>query len=170
MDPCIVHIYQYISNKMLRYTVYFVSSLLGVFPACDLWMPTFRKYLSVPSSNVGYIQPLTMEQIDGYETSAFINHTPWMHPKDYSQYSKQGESLKSRTVYFVWKLFHMFRVVPPPIIRLQHPQHTQTSSNSSTLAAGSSNSVTNTRCCRYSCLRSWWWVMVPPEACRAVSR
>jgi len=19
-------------------------------------------------------------------------------------------------------------------------------------------SVTNTRCCRYSCLRSWWWV------------
>jgi len=29
--------------------------------------------------------------------------------------------------------------------------------------------VTNTRCCRYSCLRSWWWVVVPPETCRAVS-
>ena len=29
-----------------------------------------------------------------------------------------------------------------------HPQHTQTSSNSSTMTAGSSNSVTNTRCCR----------------------
>ena len=28
------------------------------------------------------------------------------------------------------------------------------SSNSSTIAAGSSNGVTNTRCCRYSCLRS----------------
>jgi len=27
-------------------------------------------------------------------------------------------------------------------------------SNSSTIAAGSSNDVTNTRCCRYSCLRS----------------
>jgi len=37
-------------------------------------------------------------------------------------------------------------------------------------AAGSSNSVTNTRCCRYSRLRSWWWVMVPPKTCRAVSR
>jgi len=30
--------------------------------------------------------------------------------------------------------------------------------------------VTNTRCCRYSGMRSWWWVEVPPETCRAVSR
>jgi hypothetical protein len=35
------------------------------------------------------------------------------------------------------------------------------------LVTGSSN--TNTRCCRYSCLRSWWWVEVPPETCRVVS-
>jgi len=48
--------------------------------------------------------------------------------------------------------------------------HTHTSSNSSTIAAGSSNGVTNTRCCRYSCMRSWWWVVVPPETRRAVSR
>ena len=93
------------------------------------------------------------------------------------------------TVYFIWKLLYMFRVVPPPIIRnannciyniwylshrycclplswkswnrfectvggVRHPQHTQTGSNSSTIAADSSNGVTNTRCCRYSCLRS----------------
>ena len=38
------------------------------------------------------------------------------------------------------------------------------------MAAGSSNGLTNTRCCRYSCLRSWWWVEVPPDTCRAVSR
>jgi len=38
------------------------------------------------------------------------------------------------------------------------------------IAAGSSNGLTNTRCCRYSCLCSWWWVKVPPETCRAVSR
>jgi hypothetical protein len=37
-------------------------------------------------------------------------------------------------------------------------------------AAGSSDGLTNTRCCRYSCMRSWWWVEVPPETCRAVSR
>jgi hypothetical protein len=37
---------------------------------------------------------------------------------------------------------------------VRHPQHTQTGSNSSTTAADSSNGVTNTRCCRYSCMRS----------------
>jgi len=108
------------------------------------------------------------------------------------------------TVYFIWKLLYMFRVVPSPIIRsannctysiwylshrycylplswkswnwfecavggVRHPQHTQTSSISSTIAANSSICVKNTRCCRYSCLRSWLWVMVPPETCRAVS-
>jgi hypothetical protein len=46
----------------------------------------------------------------------------------------------------------------------------QTGSNSSTIAADSSNGVTNTRCCRCSCMRSWWWVEVPLETCRAVSR
>jgi hypothetical protein len=66
----------------------------------------------------------------------------------------------------IWKLLYIFRVVLPPIIRsvynrfecavggLRHPQHTQTSSNSSTIAADSSNVVTNTRCCRYSCMHS----------------
>jgi hypothetical protein len=48
--------------------------------------------------------------------------------------------------------------------------HTQTGSTSSTIAADSSNCVINTRCCRYSCLRSWWWVMVLPEECRAACR
>jgi hypothetical protein len=49
-------------------------------------------------------------------------------------------------------------------------QHTQTGSSSATIAADSSNGVTNTRCCRYSYMRSWWWVEVPPETCRSVSR
>jgi hypothetical protein len=37
---------------------------------------------------------------------------------------------------------------------VSHPQHTQTGSNSSTITADISNGVTNTRCCRYSCMRS----------------
>jgi hypothetical protein len=53
---------------------------------------------------------------------------------------------------------------------VSHPQHTQTSSNSSTIVAQSNNGVTNTRCCRYNCLCSWWWVEVPAETRRAVSR
>jgi len=36
------------------------------------------------------------------------------------------------------------------------------------IATGSSNGVTNTRYCRYSCMRFRWWVEVPPETCRAV--
>jgi len=37
-----------------------------------------------------------MEQIKCSETSAFNNQTPGNYPKDYTQYSKHGESLKSR--------------------------------------------------------------------------
>jgi hypothetical protein len=37
---------------------------------------------------------------------------------------------------------------------VRNPQHTQTGSNSSTIEADSSNGVTNTRCCRYICMRS----------------
>jgi hypothetical protein len=53
---------------------------------------------------------------------------------------------------------------------VRHPQHTQTGSSSSTIAADSSNGVTNTRYSRYSCMCSWLWVEVPPEIYRAVSR
>ena len=45
---------------------------------------------------------------------------------------------------------------------------TQNSSNSSTTAAGISNGLTSARCCKYSCVCSWWWVEIPPETCRAV--
>jgi len=42
-------------------------------------------------------------------------------------------------------------------------------SSSSTIAAGSCNSVTDTRFCRYSCMHPWWWVDAPLETCTAVS-
>ena len=66
-----------------------------------------------------------------------------------------------------WKSWNWFECA---VGGVRHPQHTQTGSNSSTIAADSSNGVTNTRCCRYSCMRSWCWVEVPSETCRAVSR
>ena len=37
-----------------------------------------------------------MELIEGSETSANNNRTPEKYPKEYIQYSKHGESLKSR--------------------------------------------------------------------------
>jgi hypothetical protein len=48
-------------------------------------------------------------------------------------------------------LQHLVFVTP---LLLCQPQHTQTSSSSSTIVTDSSNGVTKTRCCRYSCLRS----------------
>jgi len=62
-----------------------------------------------------------------------------MHPNNILIYIQQDATLHS--------LFYLETV--------RHPQHTQTSSSSSTIVADSNNGVTNTRCCRYSCLRSW---------------
>jgi len=67
------------------------------------------------------------------------------------------------TVYYIWKLLYMFRVVSPPIIRSSY-------NCVYSIWYLSDICVTNTRWCRYSCFRSWWLVVVPPEACRAVSR
>ena len=82
-------------------------------------------------------------------------------------------------IYSIWYLSHRYCYLPLSWKRwnwfecavggVRHPQHTQTGSNSSTIAAYSNNGVTNTRCCRHSCLRSWWRVMVTPETCTAVS-
>jgi hypothetical protein len=59
-----------------------------------------------------------------------------------------------------WKSWDLFECV---VGGVRHFQHTQTGSNSSTIAADGSNGVTNTRCCRYSCMRPWWWVEYHPK-------
>jgi hypothetical protein len=60
--------------------------------------------------------------------------------------------------------------VTPLLLSAAIVKELQSSSKASMTASGSSNGVTNTRCCRYSCMPSWLWVAVPPETCRAVSR
>jgi hypothetical protein len=92
MGTCIVSIFQYISNKMQRYTVYL--------------------YL---------------------ETALHISGGTFTHHLERIQLYLQ----------------HLVFVTP-----LLLPAATGTGSNSSTIAADSSNGVTNTRCCRYSCMRS----------------
>ena len=57
-----------------------------------------------------YIQPLKMEPIEGSETSANYNRTPGKYPKEYIQYSKHGESLKSRILKQLSKLPFIQRV------------------------------------------------------------
>jgi len=70
----------------------------------------------------------------------------------------------SNCIYSIWCLSHRSCYLPLSwkswnrfecdVGGVRHPHHTQTSSNSSTIAADSSNGVTNTRCCGYSCMRS----------------
>jgi len=79
-----------------------------------------------------------------------------------------SNKMQRYTVYFIWKLLHIFWVVPPPIIRstynciysIWYLSHRYCYLP---LVAGSCNGVTNTRCCSYSCMCSWWWVGIPPE-------
>jgi hypothetical protein len=56
---------------------------------------------------------------------------------------------------YIWKLFYMFRVVPPPIIRRAYNCIYSICYCYLPLAADNSNGVTNTRCWRYSCMLSW---------------
>ena len=71
---------------------------MGISPASDCGLPTFRNPLSVPSSRAGCtLHPALEDGIDrGSETSANHNRTPGKYPKEYIQDSKHGESLKSR--------------------------------------------------------------------------
>jgi hypothetical protein len=88
---------------------------------------------------------------------------------------------------YIWKLLYMFRVVLPHIIRSAYnciysiwylsrrycylPLSWRVGTGLSVLwVAYATHSVTNTSCCRYSCMRFWWCVEVPPETCKAVSR
>jgi hypothetical protein len=50
-----------------------------------------------------------------------------------------------------WKSWNWFECA---VGGIRHPQHSQASCSFSTIAVDSNNGVTNTRCCRYSCLRS----------------
>jgi hypothetical protein len=79
---------------------------------------------------------------------------------------------------YIWKLLYMFRVVLPPTIRSAYTCIYSICYLSHRycylpLSVGTGLSVlwvAYARCCRYRCMRSWWWVEVPPETCRLVSR
>jgi len=82
------------------------------------------------------------------------------------------------TVYFIWKLLYMFWVVPPPIIRstnncvysIWYLLHRYCYLPLSWKSWNWFECAHSTAQHRYGCLRSWWWVKVPPKICRAVSR
>jgi hypothetical protein len=113
MDPCIVSIFQYISNRMQRNVTQFIH----------IWKLLYMFRVVLP-------------------------------PIIRSAYN---------CIYSIWYLSHRYCYLPLSwkswnglecaVGGVRHPQNTQIGSNSSTIAADSSNRVTNTRCCRYSCIR-----------------
>jgi hypothetical protein len=100
-----------------------VCILLGISPASDCDLPTFRNPLSVPYSKYSVLntQPLKMELTEVSETSANHNLPPGKYPKEYIQYSKHGESLKSRIKYG----FHLQTVHLDIIYVFYSPTETQ---------------------------------------------
>jgi hypothetical protein len=89
---------------------------------------------------------------DMVSTISFINLYPtnvenWASSEQYSNILVYPTRCDVTHFIYIWKLLYI-------LLCIRHPQHTQTSSNSSTIAADGSNSVTNTRSCRYSCMRS----------------
>ena len=82
---------------------------------------------------------------------------------------------------YIWKLLYIFRVVPPPIIRSTQQQE-QLCSPAAVCscccvllllcapAAVFSSCCVLLLLCALVAVCSWWWVEVPPETCRAVSR
>ena len=112
MGPCIVSIFQYISNKMQRYTVYL--------------------YLETALQVSGGTSTHHQERINCIYSIWYLSHRYCYLPLS-------------------WKSWNWFECA---VSGVRKPQHTQTSPNSSTIAAGSSNGVKTIRCCRYSCMRS----------------
>jgi hypothetical protein len=107
MGPCIVSIFQYISNNMQRYTIYL------------------------------YLE--TALHVSG---GTFTHHQERIH-------------LYLQHLVFVTSLLLSAAIVEElEPVRVCCGWRTQTGSNSSTIAADSSNGVTNNRCCRYRCMRS----------------
>jgi hypothetical protein len=90
----------------------------------------------------------------------FLDHYTWFTSCDSNLEAsqRQNQNRDYSTAKFVNYCKEIISTVSLFIVQnfeyIPHPQHTQTGSNSSTIATDSSNGVTNTRCCRYICLRS----------------
>jgi hypothetical protein len=121
------------------------------------------------SSFSDYINPLNADLNPICHFLVLSGDLTFMGPCIVSIFQYISNKMHRYTVY-VWKLLCMFRVVFSPIIRsaynciysicyLSHRycylplSPTAHSNRFQLIAADSSNGVTNTRCCRYSCMR-----------------
>ena len=111
--------------------------------------------------------------IYSWKTALHVSGVISTHHQEHTQLYLQYMVLVKHYCYLqlFWKCGNWFECGVGIVLiyrSIQFPHHTQTSSNPSTIAAGSSKDLTNTRYCKYSCVCSWWWVEIPPSTCRAV--
>jgi hypothetical protein len=139
---------------------------------CDPAMhPTPHLWILYTENITEHVVPLhthhAMKDQRQHRSKADVHRT--VHHNIFLWYNQQ-DAPDSQIIYSC-KMLYMFQMVFPPIIWSSklHIQQ-QAYVKQLLLPAASSNGVKNTRFCRYSCLRSWWWVVIPPETCRAVSR
>ena len=116
-----------------------VSRPMGIFVALnEKEGPNFRGYILI------YIQQhATLHSLFCLETALHVSGGA-------ITYHQERKRLSLQHLVFVTPLLLSAAIVEES----ECAYHTQTSSNSSTIAAGSNNGVTNTIRCRYSCLRS----------------
>ena len=151
---CVVRLLQ-LSNGLLRlnrvglrYRPENISSQINSFNTFNVYGSVHRKNILIYTQ-----QDATLHSLFYLETALHVSGGTITHHQERKQLYPQHH-------VFVTPLLLSAAIVEELELR--------SSSNSSTIAAGNSNCVTYTRC-RYSCVRSWWWVIVPPETCRAVS-
>ena len=144
--------------------------ILGKFRFFISWLSFITDLNLVPCGSVPVFVTVTARIVFQYISNKMQLYTVYLYLQTALHVSGVTSTHHQERIqlYLQHLLFVTPLLLPAAIVR--HPQHTQTSSNSSTIAAVSSNGATYTRCCRYSCLRSWWWVVVPPQKRRAVSR
>jgi hypothetical protein len=142
---------------------HFICRLLCIFSfvsLCNVPGSVHRKNILI------YIQQdATLHSLFYLETALHVSGGTNTHHQDRKQ-------LYLQHLVFVTPLMLSAAIVGelgPVLVRCGWRTPPTAQSNRFQLFHDSDNGLTNTRCCRYSCLRSWWWVLVAPETCRAVS-
>jgi hypothetical protein len=144
VGPCIVSIFQYMSNKMQRYTVYlYLETALHVSGGTSTH---HQERIQLYLQHLVFVTPLLLpaplvEELELQETAVHVSGCTITHHQERKQ-------LYLQHLVFVTPLLLYAAIVEE--LELWNI----TSSNSSTIAADSSNGVTNTRFCRYSCMCS----------------
>jgi hypothetical protein len=143
----------------------FCRNLSGYFPLVNNSACSLKTYYNETKFNVhGFVNRkniLIYIQQDATLHSLFYLKTAPLHVSGGTSTHHQR---RIQLIYSIWYLSRRYCYLPLSwkswnwfecaVGGVRHPQHTETSSSSSTIVADSSNGVTNTRCCRYSSLRS----------------